>query len=378
MKLIQPYPDHSSPITLEAEQRIPCPVPVFYIRYRYPHHAAASGFDRLCDYTGETIRLSYGRYLLGETVFRIPAVIMARLGGNLEYSRYDYVLEQATIAHFRKHKNSIYHFVYGGKNYNMLARWAGTNDNKIVLTIHHPVEDYHWMFKSIDHFRLVTHITVVSRNMLSFWKEFLGKEKVSYIPYAVDTDYFVPLAEIEKRKKKKCIFIGSHKRDFETLSFLVRNILKRNKETEFHMICPDTRCRCISSSFERAFWHRKLDDNTYKALLSESDVMVLPLKASTTSTAVLEAMSSGLPIITNEGGIEDYLNSDCCRVFPVGDAVGMSDATLEVLENEKLRTFMSQAARKTALEFSWPNTVRKMIKLYVSIADHKHNEKMQE
>ncbi|OVE74589.1 hypothetical protein BVX94_00055 [bacterium B17] len=296
-------------------------------------------------------------------------MIKARLGGHLEYSRYDYVLEQAAIAHFRKHKNSIYHFVYGGKNYNRLAQSAGTNGNKIVLTIHHPVEDYEWMFKSLDHFRRVDHVTVVSRNMQPFWEDFLGKDNVSYIPYAVDTDYFVPAAEKKPGTARKCLFVGSHLRDFDSLRPIVENILNNNSNVEFHMICSDKRCEGIAKSFKRAFWHRGIDDDAYKKLISESDIMVLPLKASTTLTAVLEAMSSGVPIITNKGGIEDYLSLDSSRVFPVGDVEGMSNAALEVLGNDELLASMSQEARKRALKFSWPNTVNKMIELYKSLLE---------
>ena len=112
VRLIQPYPSHECGLPVPAGEKVPCPVPVYHVRYRYPHHSVASGYDCLCNHIGETIRLSRGLYLLGETALRIPAKVIAKHGGHFEYSRHDFVMEIEALRHFLKHRQSVYHFVY--------------------------------------------------------------------------------------------------------------------------------------------------------------------------------------------------------------------------------------------------------------------------
>jgi glycosyltransferase involved in cell wall biosynthesis len=316
---------------------------------------------------GETVTLPHSLYLSGETLLRIPGLFMSKARGHYEYSRYDYVMELAAIKHFKKHHDSIYHFVYGEKSFRMLARHAGTNGNKIVLSVHHPPEHSKWLFKSMDHFKSVDHITVVSRNMIEFWEGIIGKGNVSYIPYAVDTNYFRPSAENREDDKKICIFIGHHERDFKTLSSLVPRILEMNPNAEFHMISSNKACATIQHDNNRSFWHQRLDDESYRKMLSRAHLLVLPLRASTTLTAVLEAMSSGVPIITNEGGIEDYLDSSFASVLPVEDVNGMAESTKSILQNEDKHAIMAEAARQKALSFSWSSTAEKMVEIYKQI-----------
>lgn len=364
MRLIQPYPNHSSPIIVRPEDKVDCPVPVYFNRYRYPHHAVASGYDRLCDYVGQTIPLSRTVYWLGETLLRLAAIAVAKYGGHFEYSRYDFTMELEVIRHFLRHHNSVYHFVYGEKSYNLLSHFAGRNGNKIVVTIHHPPEHNAWLFRSLDHFKKADSVIVVSRSMISFWREMVGDEKVAYVPYAVDASYFVPRAVSVAPRPRRCLFIGCHERDFEILPALVARILQDQADLEFLMLSSDKRCRRVVESNSRALWYERVTDADYLNYLQQSDVLVLPLRRSTTNTAVLEAMACGLPVVTNRGGIEDYLDARSSVVLPVGDVQGMVAAVHRLLTQPEERAAMSKAAREQACQFSWTATARTMMGIY--------------
>lgn len=369
MKLIQPYPRHNSSWPKPLPDRVQSPVPVYFIRYRYGHHAATSGYDRLCDYVGESIRLSKTNYWLGETVLRIPALLAAKWGGHFEYSRYDYIMEREAIRHFLAHHNSIYHFVYGEKSFKRLARFAGRNGNRIVCTVHHPASHHPWLFKKgMDHFRKVDLITVVSRDLIAPWKSIVGDGKVAWIPYAVDTAYFKPVEPKPQDRPPRCVFIGHHERDFETLPQVVEGILSQHPSVEFIMISKDPRCEPIARQNPRAQWYPRMSDPDYLAALQHADLLVLPLKCSTTNTAVLEAMACGLPVITNTGGIEEYLDPECSLLFPVGTTGAMSEAAVRLLRDPELKNRMSAAARRRALTFSWPSIAQQMVGLYKQLA----------
>jgi glycosyltransferase involved in cell wall biosynthesis len=135
-------------------------------------------------------------------------------------------------------------------------------------------------------------------------------------------------------------------------------------DLEFVMISDDSRCQRIAGENPRVRWIRRASDEEYLNLLQESDVMVMPMKMSTTNTAVLEGLACGLPVVTNLGGISDYLSAECSYQFSVGDIVGMRDAVLSLLSGDDLRSSMSAAARQQACLFSWPATARKMVELY--------------
>lgn len=366
IKLIQPYPDHSCPIPVPAEDRVRVSVPVYFIRYRYPHHALCSGYDRLCDYIGETIPLSRTLYWLGESVLRMPALFAAKWGGHFEYSRYDYVMEREAIRQFLRHRCSIYHHVYAEKTFRMMARFAGRNGNKIVGTVHHPPEHNAWLFRSLDHFRQLDKIIVLSKSQLAYWQNQVGAEKVTFVPHAVDTAYFMP-AEQREDRPPRCLFVGIHERDFDILPEVVSRVTSAKRKTEFVMISRHARCGEISARNARAHWLPWVSETEYRHLLQQSDLLVLPLKRATTNNTVLEALACGVPVLTSRGGIEDYLDSQCSRCFEVGDAISMSQAALHLLENEPERLLMAQAARTRADEFSWKVTAWKMAKVYESL-----------
>ena len=82
--------------------------------------------------------------------------------------------------------------------------------------------------------------------------------------------------------------------------------------------------------------------------------MVLPLKRSVACTAVLEALACGVPVLTTEGGIRDYVTSDAGVLCPVGDSKSMADALLSLLRDEGRLHQMQADARRRALTFAWP------------------------
>jgi len=369
-RLFQPYPACRSPHSVPPEERVPCPVPVFFIRYRYAHHCAASGYDRLCDYVGETIALSRTLYWLGETVLRPAGICLARAGGHFEYSRYDFILELEAMRHFLRRRNSVYHFVYAEKSYYLMSLLAGRNGNRLVGTVHHPPEHMPWLFRNADHFRRLDLVVTVSRAQVAYWSELLGPERVRYVPYAVDTAYFRPLSAERNPSRQRLIFVGRHERDITLLATLVPRLLDDIREAELVMISGDARCGSIAASHPRAYWKRRVSDEEYLSFLQSADLLILPLRRSTSSTAVLEALACGVPVVTTRGGIEDYLSEECSCVTAPGDGDGMLECCRSLLRDRERLQAMRRAARAQAMRFSWPETARRMVALYAGLFGH--------
>jgi len=90
-----------------------------------------------------------------------------------------------------------------------------------------------------------------------------------------------------------------------------------------------------------------------KEVLNISDLFLLPSETESFGLAALEAMASGVPVITsNTGGLPEVVNhgeSGC--LTEVGDIDGMVQHASFILETEKRLSQFKQAARKKAKEF---------------------------
>ncbi len=366
-RLIQPQVHLQSARATSETGKLSLPAPVFHICYRYSHHASHSGYDQLCRYMGETLSITKPMHILGETLLRIPAKMISKWGGNFEYSRHDFVMEMQALLHMRRHRNSIYHFIYAEKSYKLLGRMANRNGNRFIGTFHHPPEHYPWLFRSTDHLRHMSFATAVSTSQVKFLEGIIGAGRVAFVPYGVNVDYFRPTSTPEAQRPRRCIFVGVHMRDFDRLPAIVDGVLQGFSNVEFVLVSRNPKCE-MAVRPGRVRWLNRVTDHEYLNLMQNSDVLVLPMTGSTTVTSVLEAMACGVPVVTNQGGISDYLNEQCGALLPVGDVDGMVSTTLALLKNEDRRQAMGRAAREHALSLAWPNVAEKMRSIYERVA----------
>ncbi|MDD5650133.1 MAG: glycosyltransferase family 4 protein [Candidatus Nanoarchaeia archaeon] len=101
------------------------------------------------------------------------------------------------------------------------------------------------------------------------------------------------------------------------------------------------------------------DKNQY---LQAMDVYVLPSLTETSSLSTLEAMSSGLPVVTTPvGAIPDYLiDGKNGMFFNVKAEDELFKILIKLYGNKDLRDILGSNARKTASKFSWDITVKKI------------------
>ena len=75
-------------------------------------------------------------------------------------------------------------------------------------------------------------------------------------------------------------------------------------------------------------------------------------------------MACGLPVVTNEGGISDYMNDRCGALLPIGDIKGMAGAALAFLVDDGRRRAAGRTAREHVQSFSWTKTAVMMNDIY--------------
>lgn len=105
-------------------------------------------------------------------------------------------------------------------------------------------------------------------------------------------------------------------------------------------------------------------------LLAESDVFLLPSHMEGLPVAILEAMATGLPVITTPvGAIEDAIEDGVTGLLiPVGDTAALSDAILRLLNNPALGTDLAKAARlRFEQQFTIEHTAAQVTALYAQL-----------
>jgi glycosyltransferase involved in cell wall biosynthesis len=87
-----------------------------------------------------------------------------------------------------------------------------------------------------------------------------------------------------------------------------------------------------------------------------ADIFINPSFYETLGMSTIEAMASGLPVITTPvGGVPEVVeHGKTGLLVKPGDTDELVKAIIRVLEDKDLRLLMGQAARKRAVElFSW-------------------------
>jgi UDP-glucose:(heptosyl)LPS alpha-1,3-glucosyltransferase len=105
-----------------------------------------------------------------------------------------------------------------------------------------------------------------------------------------------------------------------------------------------------------------------------SDVFVFPTIYEPFGLVIIEAMASGLPVITSRSaGIADFMADgvDGLLLSDPGDINDLAAKIELLLSSAELRKTMGERARKTAEKFSWERVAEKTLEVYNSVLKRK-------
>ena len=112
--------------------------------------------------------------------------------------------------------------------------------------------------------------------------------------------------------------------------------------------------------------------DTVASLLACADLFLLPSETESFGLAALEAMASGVPVITTDvGGLPEVVEDGLTGYLaPVGDVERMAEYAISLLRDEKEWERFSQAARdRAAARFDYRTIVPKYEALYRRLVD---------
>lgn len=329
-------------------------------------HAAASGYDRLADFLNARVIHPDSQWTFAERAVVGRLRFLVDRSGSKWYNRDSLHSELRAARQWFRQSGQIFHFLYGENSHRYLGhlKFKG-HRNFIVCTYHTPADEFQVVVQDKNHLASVDAVIVVSKSQIEFFSELVGPERVFYIPHGIDVDYFGPMErEISKGPGARCLFVGIHLRDFETLA-LTAQILNRRRKDIHLAVVTYPKFHHYFQGIDNVELYAGISDEKLLALYQDSDVFVCPLLGSTANNSLLEAMACGLPIVSTDlPGVRDYVNDACSLLTPARDPQALAEAVLYLGEDQLRHRRMALASRARSMDFNWQKIASKTRDVY--------------
>jgi glycosyltransferase involved in cell wall biosynthesis len=115
--------------------------------------------------------------------------------------------------------------------------------------------------------------------------------------------------------------------------------------------------------------------NVVPELMRTADLFVFPSRYEPYGLVVIEAMASGLPVITTTTtGAAEIVTPECGVVLSdTEDINALAQAMSRLASDRELRSQMAQAARSIAEQHSWISMAQNYVDLFEELASHEHH-----
>jgi glycosyltransferase involved in cell wall biosynthesis len=177
----------------------------------------------------------------------------------------------------------------------------------------------------------------------------IDPDKVVVIPPGVDLDKWKPGHGSEPHRPVRLLFVGGdfRRKGGDTLLEAFRTSLQQDCELDIV-----TREQVNTAGLGNVRVHYGLGSNAPElmALYARADIFAFPTLADVLPLAIMEAMASGLPVITTAvGAVSEQIEHGVTGfLIPPGDARALAEVTLRLVRDPQLRDTMSAAVRQCA------------------------------
>ncbi|HKB15056.1 MAG TPA: glycosyltransferase, partial [Planctomycetota bacterium] len=233
------------------------------------------------------------------------------------------------------------------------SRWPIRWNNVLVGSFHQPPDILDPLVANKAYIRRLDAAFVLSRVQEEYFRGLLPDARIFYVPHGVDVNYWSPDPTGRRSPEPTFLFVGWWLRDFDVLRETIRRVNELEPRVRFEIVTferffdsfrglRNTRVRC------------GIPDEELLALYRGARALLLPLKAATANTALLDSMACGTPVITTRtGGVPEYVDPACGSLLPPGDVDGTVEAVRRMAEDSRLQETAARAAREQALKFRW-------------------------
>lgn len=209
-------------------------------------------------------------------------------------------------------------------------------------------------------------------------EEGVDGNKIAVIPLGVDTHIFKPAQQ--RDEKRTLLFVGRlvEEKGILDLYQAFKRIIKLDREVKLRIIGSGP----LESFLRQSIAHDDLSDSisierkTYKEMplvYQQSDIFCVPSKKTVTweeqyGMVFIEAMASGLPIVSYETGAIPEVMGDCGLYAKIGDAESLSSTIIQIIKARELRVKLGTMGRVRAEnKYDSQKTAANILKFYESL-----------
>lgn len=328
---------------------------IFHISRRFGHHAGPSGYDRVSAHVGarplpEAVTGFFEKRIarMGESR-REPWLDDIRSGWYLDSRA---LAREAAAAALMPVLPGIYHFLYGENDFRWSGRSPFRRKSRLVVTFHQPPEIFEKAVPDPRIAALADGIIVNSGNQKAYFENLTGRKNVHVVHHGVDTNFFTPGPE-PFGPVFRVLTVGQWLRDHKTLSALMDRVEALSLPVRFGLVGSPEAVGAFCGR-ENVTVFPGISDEALRALYQKSDALLLPLTDATANNAIVEAMACGRPVLsTDVGGVSEYVAPGCGILAKPGDAEGLLDALVALMEDPEKKAAMGRAARERAVELDF-------------------------
>jgi glycosyltransferase involved in cell wall biosynthesis len=201
----------------------------------------------------------------------------------------------------------------------------------------------------------------------------VGEGRVKFIHHGTDAGFFKPdTAKVQT--PPRILYSGVYLRNEPMLVRVIKQLVEKIPGLGFDLLVPlhhrKSPALAPLLTHPAVTWHAGLNDEELRALYQKSYLMLLPMNDSGANTAVVEAITSGLPIVTTDvGGIRNYGGGTIFQVVANDDDGAMVALTEEYLLKQTWRDEIGRKCRQFAEAYlAWPLVTQKHIQTYEELS----------
>lgn len=268
-------------------------------------------------------------------------------------------------------KKGLSHILYMESHLHILSL-IQKKQKKLVATIHLPISQ--WTEDRLQRLSCLENAILLYGEELDQFSKYISREKIHVIKHGVDIDFFKP-GFSALVKKNKILFVGHFLRDFEMFMKVYDLLLETDfgKKLEFHFIIPvafrkiDALAPIVNS--KKVFFHGGLSDEELLNFYQTSYLMLMPMIDSGANTAIVQAIATGLPVITTDiGGIRSYGGGEVFEVIKRNDSIAMATLFIKYYKDSDFRNSVAVKQRHYALEqLDWNHIATQHLAVYQTI-----------
>ena len=226
-------------------------------------------------------------------------------------------------------------------------------------------------------------VFVENRWMYDVLRQRSDAQRVIFAPPGIDTDYFQPSSYKRHGYILSVARFSDHRKNVRLLFHAYRKL--RNKLPGAPKLflagnsAPSSQDLSLARELEIEQYieiHQDISKERLKTLYQNAALFVLSSDEEGLGIVILEAMSSGLPVISTRcGGPEtSVVNGETGYLVPVRDPVALSESIFALLQDVSLREQMSAAARNRAVErFSFAAAGKPYLEEYANLLQSPKN-----